>query len=127
MQTYHLFISHSWNYAHAHDNLVRLLGARPDFSFKNFSVPPHNPIMGAQTDKQLEEAIENKIRPCSAVLIMAGVYATHSKWINKEIEIAQRMGCPIGTVRSRIFRARDAIDAQLKPLLDNDARENARP
>lgn len=42
-------------------------------------------------------------------------------------EIAQRMGCPIGTVRSRIFRARDAIDAQLKPLLDNDARENARP
>lgn len=42
-------------------------------------------------------------------------------------EIAQKMGCPIGTVRSRIFRARDAIDAQLKPLLDNDARENARP
>lgn len=35
-------------------------------------------------------------------------------------EIAERMGCPIGTVRSRIFRARDAIDAQLKPLLDND-------
>ena len=35
-------------------------------------------------------------------------------------EIAERMGCPIGTVRSRIFRARDAIDAQLRPLLDND-------
>ncbi|TBR08385.1 MAG: RNA polymerase sigma factor RpoE, partial [Lysobacter sp.] len=34
-------------------------------------------------------------------------------------EIAARMGCPIGTVRSRIFRARDAIDAQLKPLLGN--------
>lgn len=35
-------------------------------------------------------------------------------------EIAARMGCPIGTVRSRIFRAREAIDAELKPLLDND-------
>lgn len=35
-------------------------------------------------------------------------------------EIASRMGCPIGTVRSRIFRAREAIDAELKPLLDND-------
>ncbi|RBL73121.1 molecular chaperone Tir [Pseudomonas sp. MWU13-2625] len=92
MQTYHLLISDSWNYAHAHDNLVRLLGAKADFSFKNFSVPPHNPIMGAQTDKQLEEAIENKIRPCSAVLIMAGMYSTYSKWINKEIEIAKRMG-----------------------------------
>jgi RNA polymerase sigma-70 factor (ECF subfamily) len=33
-------------------------------------------------------------------------------------EIAQAMECPIGTVRSRIFRARDAIDGKLKPLLD---------
>ena len=33
-------------------------------------------------------------------------------------EIAQAMECPIGTVRSRIFRARDAIDVKLKPLLD---------
>jgi RNA polymerase sigma-70 factor (ECF subfamily) len=33
-------------------------------------------------------------------------------------EIAQAMECPIGTVRSRIFRARDAIDTKLKPLLD---------
>lgn len=32
-------------------------------------------------------------------------------------EIAQAMDCPIGTVRSRIFRAREAIDARLKPLL----------
>ncbi|HSG02880.1 MAG TPA: RNA polymerase sigma factor RpoE [Marinobacterium sp.] len=32
-------------------------------------------------------------------------------------EIAEVMDCPIGTVRSRIFRARDAIDKELKPLL----------
>lgn len=32
-------------------------------------------------------------------------------------EIAQAMDCPIGTVRSRIFRAREAIDNKLKPLL----------
>ena len=32
-------------------------------------------------------------------------------------EIAQSMGCPIGTVRSRIFRAREAIDTKLRPLL----------
>jgi RNA polymerase sigma-70 factor (ECF subfamily) len=35
-------------------------------------------------------------------------------------EIAQAMACPIGTVRSRIFRAREAIDAKLKPLLAAD-------
>ena len=32
-------------------------------------------------------------------------------------EIAEAMDCPIGTVRSRIFRAREAIDKQLNPLL----------
>ncbi|KMM74070.1 RNA polymerase sigma factor RpoE [Xanthomonas sp. NCPPB 1128] len=36
-------------------------------------------------------------------------------------DIAQKMGCPIGTVRSRIFRAREAIDAELRPLLDTDS------
>nr|WP_314525841.1 TIR domain-containing protein [uncultured Pseudomonas sp.] len=92
MQTYHLFISHSWNYADKHDRLVEMLSAHPTFTFKNFSVPPHNPIIGALNDQQLEAAIENKIRPCSAVLIMAGMYSTYSKWINKEIAIAKRMG-----------------------------------
>ncbi|MGH8397067.1 MAG: RNA polymerase sigma factor RpoE [Gammaproteobacteria bacterium] len=33
-------------------------------------------------------------------------------------EIAQTMSCPVGTVRSRIFRAREAIDGKLRPLLD---------
>ncbi len=35
-------------------------------------------------------------------------------------EIAQTMDCPIGTVRSRIFRAREAIAARLRPVLDQD-------
>ena len=34
-------------------------------------------------------------------------------------DIAEVMGCPIGTVRSRIFRAREAISAKVKPLLRN--------
>ncbi|MGV6826388.1 MAG: RNA polymerase sigma factor RpoE [bacterium] len=32
-------------------------------------------------------------------------------------EISQAMNCPIGTVRSRIFRAREAVDEKLKPLM----------
>lgn len=37
-------------------------------------------------------------------------------------EIAEAMDCPIGTVRSRIFRAREAIDTNLEPLLDEKRR-----
>lgn len=33
-------------------------------------------------------------------------------------DIAQIMNCPVGTVRSRLFRAREAIDSKLNPLLD---------
>ena len=36
-------------------------------------------------------------------------------------EIADAMECPVGTVRSRIFRAREAIDRSLQPLLDESA------
>jgi RNA polymerase sigma-70 factor (ECF subfamily) len=38
-------------------------------------------------------------------------------------EIAEAMNCPIGTVRSRIFRAREAIAARLRPLLDTRSGE----
>lgn len=36
-------------------------------------------------------------------------------------EIAEAMNCPIGTVRSRIFRAREAISTKVKPLLSHQA------
>jgi RNA polymerase sigma-70 factor (ECF subfamily) len=38
-------------------------------------------------------------------------------------EIAEMMNCPIGTVRSRIFRAREAIAQRLRPLLENRSGE----
>ena len=36
-------------------------------------------------------------------------------------EIAEFMNCPIGTVRSRIFRAREAISAKVRPMLENQS------
>ena len=35
--------------------------------------------------------------------------------------IAQALACPIGTVRSRIFRAREAISARIKPMLESQS------
>jgi DNA-directed RNA polymerase specialized sigma24 family protein len=39
-------------------------------------------------------------------------------------QISERMGCPVGTVRSRIFRARDAIDRAMGPLLGHPTHES---
>lgn len=89
MKTYNLFISHSWAYSNAYDGLVNLLDARKYFSYRNSSVPKDDPLHTSGTDKALYAAIKKKVSPCSVVLILAGVYGSYSKWIDKEIQIAQ--------------------------------------
>jgi hypothetical protein len=88
-KTYNLFISHSWAYSDAYDGLLRLLNKDYTFNYANYSVPKNDPVHTNGTDKQLYAAIKEQISHASVVLILAGVYATYSKWINKEITIAQ--------------------------------------
>jgi hypothetical protein len=88
-KTYNLFISHSWTYSDAYEKLIGLLDNDSNFSYKNYSVPKDDPIHTKGTDKELYQAIKNQMSSCSVVLILAGVYASYSKWINKEIIIAQ--------------------------------------
>ena len=90
--TYNLFISHSWAYSDAYSKLMELLSNAPYFNFKNYSVPKDDPIHNAPNDYQLRAAIKNQMQHASCVLILAGVYATYSKWINIEIQLAQEMG-----------------------------------
>ncbi len=101
MKTYNLFISHSWSYPNAYEGLKRLLRARTYFKFKDYSVPQDDPIHTKGTDQELYEAIEWQIKPCSVVLILAGIYSTHSKWIDKEIKIADEYIKPIIAVKPR--------------------------
>ena len=89
MKTHNLFISHSWAYSDSYDRLVGLLHARKYFAHRNYSVPQDDPIHNARTVTALRAAIKKKMGPCGVVLILAGVYATYSKWINEEIKLAQ--------------------------------------
>lgn len=89
---YNLFISHSWAYGDAYEKLVSMLDSKPYFSYKNYSVPQDDPIHKTSYDYQLREAIRRQIQPSSCVLVLAGVYATYSKWINIEIELAKQLG-----------------------------------
>ena len=89
---YNLFISHSWTYSDAYEGLIALLDARLYFIYRNYSVPKNDPIHNASNNYQLKEAIRKQMQPASCVLILAGVYATYSKWINIEIELAKSIG-----------------------------------
>ena len=90
-KTYRLFISHSWSYDQSYQRVIELITDQ-GLKFYDHSVPKNDPIHTNGTDKQLYDAIESKMKGTSCILILAGVYATYSKWINKEIEIAQSYG-----------------------------------
>ena len=69
----------------------------------------------------LTEEIENTIHAAIADLpddLRVAITLREMEGMSYE-DIATTMDCPIGTVRSRIFRAREAIDDRLRPLLRN--------
>lgn len=85
---YNIFISHSWNYDKHYQKIVDML-EKEGLDFKDYSVPKDDPLNTDGTDDDLYEAIKRKISPCSVVIIMAGVYSSYSKWIDKEIKISK--------------------------------------
>lgn len=89
-KTHRLFISHSWAYSEYYDKIISFLDTQ-GLIYYNHSVPKDDPIHTNGTDKQLKEAIEAKIKGTNCIIILAGMYSTHSKWINKEIELAKAM------------------------------------
>lgn len=70
----------------------------------------------ALASRQVGEAIDRAIAHLPEELSMA-VVLREIEGLSYE-EIAEAMQCPVGTVRSRLFRAREAIAAELRPLLD---------
>jgi len=87
-----IFISHSWKYDD-YERLVALLGGRSSFDFQESSVPSNNPLTGS--NRTVWTAIENKIRWCQVVLLTAGVHASYSGSIKREIEFASSLNKPI--------------------------------
>jgi RNA polymerase sigma-70 factor (ECF subfamily) len=71
---------------------------------------------GALLSEEIREAVNQAIEALPEDLRTA-IMLRELEGMSYE-EIATAMECPVGTVRSRIFRAREAIDKRLKPLLD---------
>ena len=88
MRTYNLFICHSWRYGNQYDRLKNLLD-KSGLSYRDYSVPRDDPIHNARSVRQLREAIKNQMQYASVVVVLAGVYASHSKWIDIEIGLAE--------------------------------------
>jgi RNA polymerase sigma-70 factor (ECF subfamily) len=73
---------------------------------------PEDQLMNDQIIQVIKTAIENLPEEMRIAITLREFEGMSYE------EIAEAMDCPIGTVRSRIFRAREAIDEKLNPLLD---------
>lgn len=97
----HIFISHAWAHSYHYDTLASWIFGEPwsvgqaSLDFRDFSVPKDNPIHNAPNVKLLTDAIYNQIARSHVVVIPTGMYATHSKWIQREIDGANYYGKPI--------------------------------
>ncbi len=104
LRTYHGFISHAWKYGDQYDRLVSLLRAAPNFLFVNWSAPDDKPVIPPGTwapTREIENAIKKKIRMAQIVLVIGGMYAAHSSWMQKEIDIARRLEKPMIGIKPR--------------------------
>lgn len=82
-----------------------------DSDLKDFATPERL-LLKEEIEKTVVEAIEQLPMDLKTAITLRELEGLSYE------EIAQAMDCPIGTVRSRIFRAREAINKRLEPLLD---------
>lgn len=113
--TYKLFVCHSWDHDDDYKALIGLL-EKTGLGFWDFSASRDKPIEGTATDAELREAIKRKMRLASCVIALAGVYASHSKWIEIELEIA----CEL---KKKIIAIRPRSNLRLSQLVQDNAFE----
>jgi RNA polymerase sigma-70 factor (ECF subfamily) len=73
---------------------------------------PETELMTKEIAKTVQMAIESLPEDLKTAIVLREIEGLSYE------EIATMMDCPIGTVRSRIFRARESIGERLRPLLD---------
>ena len=73
---------------------------------------PERLLLTDEIQRTVEQAIEELPEDLRTAIVLRELEGMSYE------QIAETMACPVGTVRSRIFRAREAIDHKLRPLLD---------
>lgn len=85
-----IFISHAWQYSSHYNKIIEWLNSASNFSWSNCSVPSTNALPD-KTSAGLSKGMTRQINPSQVVIILGGMYAAHSGWIEYEINEAQRL------------------------------------
>ncbi|MDR2708264.1 MAG: TIR domain-containing protein [Nitrososphaerota archaeon] len=115
-KTYNIFISHAWDYKDEYHRLCDLLNSAPYFSWKDYSVPSHDPLTGA-----LRKQFDDRIQLSSVVLVLSGMYAKYSNWMQAEMRIAKSYNKPIIGI---IPQGQDRVPVDVQQIADELVRWN---
>jgi hypothetical protein len=113
---YKIFISHSWQYTGTLEALRNLINARGYFSATYEESTKDEPI-NSDDESYVKRRLAQKIGNSEVILALAGVYASHSSWMQWELDKAIELGIPvIGVIPrgqdriSTIVSSRSAVD-----------------
>ena len=110
----HLFSSHSWDHGYRREDMHALLA--PDWikgeDFSDHSVTAEHPIHDAKSDVELFDVLRDLILRCDVFLVFAGMEASHSVWMEREVQIARTLRVPIVAVipNGQVRRSAVAMD-----------------
>lgn len=86
-KTYSIFISHSWDHSDDLEKLQSLLNERGYFNVEFKEVSKYEPI-DSENATYIKQVLSRKIKESNIVLGLAGVYASHSDWMEWELDVA---------------------------------------
>ncbi len=89
----------------------------PDTAERNSQLREEEDPEGLAMQEELRQTVERALAELPEELRTA-IMLREIEGLSYE-EIAAAMDCPVGTVRSRIFRARETIDSAIRPLIEN--------
>jgi hypothetical protein len=95
-----IFVSHSWRYGDHRLGIHELLEQewRKDRDFVDLAVPADHPIHDTLDDADLFDRIRDRIARADVFLVLGGMYANSSDWIEPEVSMARALGVPVITV-----------------------------
>lgn len=115
---YKIFISHSWQYTDTLEALRNLLNERGYFSATYEESTKDNPI-NSENESYVKIRLAKKIGDSDIILALAGIYASHSSWMEWELDKALELGTPIVGVIPRgqerissIVSSRSVVDVR---------------
>jgi len=117
---YRIGVNTAKNWLVTHGRRAQLTSTTDDDESESYTEPellrnyetPERLLMTKQIGQTVNSVVESLPEDLRTALTLREIEGLSYE------EIADVMDCPIGTVRSRIFRARDAIALKLRPLLD---------